>query len=32
MFGMIDDPECLKAGKHHVLEAVQIRKSTVAVQ
>ena len=29
---MIDDPECLKAGKHHDIEDVQIRKSEVAVQ
>ena len=32
MCGLIDDPECPKAGKHHELEAAEIKKSEKAVQ
>ena len=32
MCGLIDDPECPKAGKHHELEAAEIKKSEEAVQ
>ena len=32
MCGLIDDPECPKAGKHRKLEAAEIKKSEEAVQ
>lgn len=32
MCGLIDDPDCTKAGKHHELERAEIRKSEEAIQ